>query len=97
MQAIEAKSIHVDYIRVSNKPLIFGMEEQVVYYGHKHMQIKGVLLNKNNNVYVSWDPKTLHIWNTQTGKKQHTIKMIDLTKTHCSISAVAFSHKYRVS
>jgi hypothetical protein len=31
-----------------------------------------------------------------TGKKVESLKTIELTKTHCAISAVGFSHKYRV-
>jgi hypothetical protein len=37
------------------------------------------------------------MWSKKTGKKTRIIKMIDLTKTHCGISAMAFSLKYRVS
>ena len=46
---------------------------------------------------VSWDAKQIFFWNKITGKTEGNIKMIDLAKTHCSITVVAYSRKYRVS
>lgn len=48
-------------------------------------------------VYGTWDFKSFHLWSMETGARTNIVKMIDVTKTHCTISAVAFSHKYRVS
>ena len=48
-------------------------------------------------VYGTWDFKSFHLWSMETGARTNIVKMIDVTKTHCTISAVAFSHRYRVS
>ena len=47
-------------------------------------------------VYGTWDFKSLHLWSMETGARTNIVKMIDVTKTHCTISAVAFSHKLRL-
>ena len=47
-------------------------------------------------VYGTWDFKSLHLWSMDTGAHLKTIKMMEETRTHCTISAVAFSHKYRL-
>ena len=36
------------------------------------------------------------MWSMETGNRDMMIKMIDLTKTHCTISAIAYTHKYRL-
>lgn len=46
----------------------------------------------------------IHFWNMQEEAKieenenvyPQQIKLIDITKTHCTVACVAFSHKYRV-
>ena len=48
-------------------------------------------------VYGTWDLKSLHLWSMESGAKKNVVKMIDVTKTHCTITAVDFSHHYRVS
>jgi len=77
--------------------LLFGIEEQISYCGHKQIPVQEFTQNLNNKLNVTWDTKYVHLWNMGNGKKKAILKMIDLTKTHCQISAVAFSHKYRVS
>ena len=42
------KNDHVDYLRVAQKPLQFGIEEAFTYTRHNHMQIQGCLQNCNN-------------------------------------------------
>ena len=37
------------------------------------------------------------MWSKKTGKTEGTVKMIDLAKTHCQATVVAYSSKYRVS
>ena len=39
---------HVEYLRVARKPLLFGMEENLTYTQHAHMQLQGVVQNFNN-------------------------------------------------
>lgn len=38
----------------------------------------------------------MHIWNMSDGSRVKSIKMSDLYKTHPTITAMAFSHKYRL-
>ena len=68
----------------------------MVYTGHKHAHVKNCLQNFNNKVYVTWDNKLLHLWSMEDGTKKSVIKMVEITKSHCGISAVAYSHKRRV-
>ena len=73
------------------------MEEQMTYSGHKHAHVKDCTQNFNNKVFATWDNKMLHLWSMVDGAKLAVIKMVEITKTHCGISAVAYSHKRRVS
>jgi len=36
------------------------------------------------------------MWCKKTGKTEGTLKMIDLAKTHCQVTTVAYSRKYRL-
>ena len=40
--------------------------------------------------------KAVHLWNMSDGQKLNTIKMSDLAKTHPTVTAMSFSHKYRL-
>ena len=40
---LKVKMEHVEYLRVANKPLLFGMEDDLQYPGHKHHHIKGII------------------------------------------------------
>lgn len=64
---------HCEYTRIANKSLIFGMEEQMTYTGHKHAHVKNCLANCianfNVKVYASWDSKTLHLWSMADGSR----------------------------
>ena len=46
--------------------------------------------------YGTWDQKSMHMWSMETGARTNHLKLLDVTKTHSSITAVAFSHKYRL-
>ena len=60
------------------------------------MQILSLTTAAVFRVYATWDFKALHVWSMDSGARVGIIKMIDVTKTHCTISTVAFSHKYRL-
>lgn len=36
------------------------------------------------------------MWSMETGCRTNHLKLLDVTKTHSSITAVAFSHRYRL-
>ena len=36
------------------------------------------------------------MWSSETGQRTNKLKLLDVTKTHSSITAVGFSHKYRL-
>ena len=42
------KNDHVEYLRVTRKPLLFGLEEQLTYTQHEKIPIEGCLQNFNN-------------------------------------------------
>lgn len=46
--------------------------------------------------YGTWDAKTLHVWCSDTGVRKNRLKLLSVTGTHSTITAVAFSHKYRL-
>lgn len=47
-------------------------------------------------MYVTYDPKAFHMWSMEDARRIKSVKMIELTKTHCTISAIAYSHKFRL-
>ena len=70
----------------------------MTYGGHHHAHVRDCVQNFNNKVYATWDSKALHLWSMADGSREALIKMVDLPPfTHCGISAVAYSHKSRVS
>ena len=75
---------------------MFGIEEVLSYKGHKHVPIKDFIFNYNMGHYITFDPKTLNMWSMETGDHYMSKKMYDLRENHCSISAVGYSHRYRL-
>jgi hypothetical protein len=41
------KTDHVDYKRISHKPLLFGLEEVLAYSGHGHTPLQGMTQNND--------------------------------------------------
>ena len=48
LRELKFKNDHVEYLRMTKKPLQFGIEEALTYQGHQHMRIQGCLQNFNN-------------------------------------------------
>ena len=44
-EAVRAKTEHVDYKRMSHKPLLFGLEQVLAYAGHGHTPLIGMIQN----------------------------------------------------
>ncbi|CDW84829.1 UNKNOWN [Stylonychia lemnae] len=76
------------------KPLSFGLSEDMVYSSHKQ-PVKHFILNHNNQLYVTADDKQIHFWSIQTGLRKKVMHLPDFLKTHSCVSAIAFSHKFR--
>ena len=55
-----------------------------------------MLCNTNNNVLVTWNLKEMQFWCPDTGKKTGALKIADVSRSHTTISTIAFSHKFRL-
>lgn len=69
----------MDYNRINQKPLMYGLEESLVYKKHQN-EATGFIENNNNNIFVTWNSKEVHFWKRNTGTKQKIIKIIDISK-----------------
>ena len=70
--------------------------EEYFEYPHHNNEITGFLENLNNNINVTWNPKEMHFWHKEGGKKQRGIKIADMSRSHTTISTITFSHKFRL-
>lgn len=80
---------------MNGPPLLFGVEEKLVQTGN-HGSTIGFVQNFNNQINLTWSTKEIYFWCSKSGKKEGFIKVIELSKTHTTITAITFSHKYRL-
>lgn len=85
----------LDYNRLNQKPLIYGMEE-FIKYGHHSNEIIGFTENLNNKINITWNQKEMHFWHKESGKKLRGIKIADMSRSHTTISTISFTHKFRL-
>lgn len=85
----------MDYNRLNQKPLIYGMEEFISYPHHSN-EVTGFCENLNNQINVTYNQKEMHFWDRDSGKKQRGIKIAEMSRSHTTVSTISFSHKYRL-
>lgn len=45
---------------------------------------------------MTWNLKEVHFWEMNSGKRQGGLKIAEVSRSHTTISTIAFSHRFRL-
>lgn len=78
------------------KRLEFGHTFTSVYKNQGGLGVKNIFWNPNSKAFVSYNEKSLHVWNPRTEQSLFNINFFEETKSHM-ISCIVYSPTNQVS